>query len=60
MLSSAHGGPCALDGGLLLRSDVHRVFDRLLLTFDPVTWTSRVAPPLLDQYEGLRVLEGSR
>ncbi|WP_158373359.1 HNH endonuclease [Cellulosimicrobium cellulans] len=46
-----------LDGGLLLRSDVHRMFDRLLLTFDPVTWTSRVAPPLLDQYEGLRVLD---
>ena len=44
-------------GGLLLRSDVHRMFDRLLLTFDTATWTSRVAPALLDQYPGLRVLD---
>lgn len=44
-------------GGLLLRSDVHRMFDRLLLTFDPRTWTSRVAPALLDEYPGLRVLD---
>ncbi|HEY0186668.1 MAG TPA: HNH endonuclease signature motif containing protein [Cellulomonas sp.] len=46
------------DGGLLLRSDVHRLFDRLFITFDPVTWSSKVAPPLLRQYESLRPLDG--
>lgn len=45
------------DGGLLLRSDVHRMFDRLLLTFDPVRWESRVAPQLLDRFENLRGLD---
>lgn len=44
-------------GGLLLRSDIHRMFDRLLLTFDPTTWTSRVAPALLDEYPALRALD---
>lgn len=42
------------DGGLLLRADLHRMFDRLLLTFDATTWCSHVAPRLLDRYEGLR------
>ncbi|MFC4614249.1 HNH endonuclease [Cellulomonas algicola] len=45
------------DGGLLLRADVHRLFDRLLLTFDPATWRSRVAPALLDRHERLRSLD---
>lgn len=44
------------EGGLLLRADVHRLFDRLLLTFDPSTWRSRVAPSLLVRHETLRVL----
>lgn len=44
-------------GGLLLRADVHRLFDRLLLTFDPVTWQSHVAPQLLDRHEHLRTLD---
>jgi hypothetical protein len=45
------------DGGLLLRSDVHRLFDRLLISFDPSTWSSHVAPPLLDRYDSLRLLD---
>jgi hypothetical protein len=45
------------DGGLLLRADIHRMFDRLLLTFDPTTWSTHVAPQLLDRYEGLRLFE---
>ena len=37
--------PVHIDGGgLLLRADVHRLFDRLLLTFNPETWRSQVAP----------------
>ena len=46
-----------VDGGLLLRADVHRMFDRLLLTLDPETMTSQVAPSLLDRYENLRALD---
>ncbi|WP_426564285.1 HNH endonuclease [Angustibacter sp. McL0619] len=44
------------DGGLLLRADVHRLFDRLLLTFDPVTWRSCVAPALLERHEPLQAI----
>lgn len=43
--------------GLLLRADVHRLFDRLLLSVDPRSWRSRVAPGLLDRYPSLGVLE---
>lgn len=45
------------DGGLLLRADVHRMFDRLLITFDPATWRSRVAPGLLARHDRLQVME---
>ena len=45
------------DGGLLLRSDLHRMFDRLLLTFDPETWHTHVAPQLLDRYDGMRAFD---
>jgi len=48
------------DGGLLLRADVHRLFDRLVLTFHPRTWTTQVAPVLLDRHESLAVLDGRR
>ena len=44
--------------GLLLRADVHRLFDRLLLTIEPHTWQSRVAPPLLERYPLLADLHG--
>ncbi|WP_225755640.1 HNH endonuclease [Actinotalea sp. Marseille-Q4924] len=48
------------DGGLLLRADVHRLFDRLLVTFEPSTWTSRVAPVVLAAHPSLEALEGRR
>ncbi|MBD7919157.1 HNH endonuclease [Cellulomonas sp. Sa3CUA2] len=48
------------DGGLLLRADVHRLFDRLVLTFHPRTWTTQVAPVLLERHESLAVLDGRR
>lgn len=47
-----------VDGGLLLRADIHRLFDRLLLTFDPKDWRSHVAPPLLERHDHLRALDG--
>ena len=47
-----------VDGGLLLRADVHRLFDRLLLSFDPRDWRTEVAPPLLERHEHLRALDG--
>lgn len=43
--------------GLLLRADVHRLFDRLLLTVDPRHWHSRVAPGLLERYPALAALD---
>ena len=48
------------NGGLLLRADVHRLFDRLVLTFHPRTWTTQVAPTLLERHESLAVLDGRR
>ena len=35
-----------LDGGLLLRADIHRLFDAFLLTIDTTTWTVHLAPEL--------------
>lgn len=35
-----------LKGGLLLRCDLHALFDRRLITVDPETWTIRVTPEL--------------
>ncbi|MFS0703411.1 HNH endonuclease [Cellulomonas sp. 179-A 9B4 NHS] len=46
------------DGGLLLRADVHRLFDRLLLTIDPVHWRAEVAPVLRERHEHLDALHG--
>lgn len=34
-------------GGLLLRRDLHALFDKWLLAIDPADWTIRVAPKLL-------------
>lgn len=44
--------------GLILRADVHRLFDRLLLTIEPRRWETRVAPGLLERYPGLAPLDG--
>lgn len=44
-------------GGLLLRSDLHALFDRCLITIDPDTWSIQVAPDLM-RYPGLAALDG--
>jgi hypothetical protein len=44
-------------GGLLLRRDLHVLFDRHLITIDPDTWAIRVAPKLMS-YPDLAILEG--
>jgi HNH endonuclease len=44
-------------GGLLLRSDLHALFDRWLITIDPNSWTIDVAPQL-DEYPALAALRG--
>ncbi|QDW61956.1 HNH endonuclease [Oerskovia sp. KBS0722] len=48
-----------LQSGLLFRADVHRLFDRLVLTIDPMTWQARVDPGLLERFALLRDLSGS-
>jgi hypothetical protein len=46
-----------LRGGLLLRRDLHALFDRGLVTIDPTDWCIDVAPSL-DRYPLLRALRG--
>lgn len=43
--------------GLLLRADVHRLFDRMLLSVEPRSWRSRVAPGLVERYPTLGGLD---
>lgn len=45
-------------GGLLLRRDLHALFDRWLITIDPDTWSVQIAPDLR-QYPQLAALHGS-
>ncbi len=59
LYSYADHGEHHVDGGLLLRADVHRMFDRLLVTIDPESWHSVVAPPLLSRYPSLRQLDAA-
>ena len=62
VLDAAHLYPYAktphhdAEGGLLLRADVHRLFDRLVLTIDPKSWRARVDPALTDRFALLRDL----
>ena len=44
-------------GGLLLRCDLHALFDRELLAIDPDSWTIQIAPGLT-RYPGLAALDG--
>jgi HNH endonuclease len=44
-------------GGLLLRADLHALFDRWLITIDPDTWSIQIAPGL-KRYPGLAELDG--
>jgi DNA-directed RNA polymerase subunit RPC12/RpoP len=46
-----------LRGGLLLRCDLHALFDRWLVTIDPSTWSIEIAPEL-KRYPGLAELDG--
>lgn len=46
-----------LRGGLLLRRDLHALFDRELITIDPDSWTIDVAPSL-DSYPDISALRG--
>jgi hypothetical protein len=46
-----------LQGGLLLRRDLHALFDRELLTIDPADWTIDVAV-VLDRYPEISALRG--
>jgi hypothetical protein len=46
-----------IKGGLLLRCDLHALFDRWLITIDPDSWSIQVAPELM-RYPGLAVLDG--
>jgi hypothetical protein len=46
-----------LKGGLLLRCDLHALFDRWLITIDPETWSIQVAPELM-RYPHLAALDG--
>jgi ribosomal protein L37AE/L43A len=43
-------------GGLLLRCDLHALFDRWLITIDPDTWSIQVAPEL-KRYPDLAALD---
>jgi putative restriction endonuclease len=44
------GGPHAVDNGLLLRSDLHRLFDRGYLTVDPDDLRLRVSPRIRHEF----------
>jgi HNH endonuclease len=44
-------------GGLLLRCDLHALFDRWLMTIDPDNWTIQIAPELA-RYPSLAALAG--
>jgi ribosomal protein L37AE/L43A len=46
-----------VEGGLLLRRDLHALFDRWLITIDPDTWSIHIAPELM-RYPDLAALNG--
>lgn len=57
----AQQGPNRVDNGLLLRSDLHRLFDRGLVTIEPEPLTFGVSERIRDEYSNGRVyyeLEG--
>jgi hypothetical protein len=55
-LEAAHITPYSEDqaygtsNGILLRSDIHTLFDLFLLSVDPASWTVRIAPQLASSY----------
>ena len=46
----SHHGPNRVDNGLLLRSDLHRLFDRGLVTIEPERLTFKVSERIRDEY----------
>lgn len=58
-LEAAHITPFAdeqaysVSNGLLLRGDIHTLFDLLLLSIDPTTWAVHIAPHLSPSYAAL-------
>ena len=46
------------NGGLLLRADMHRLFDNLLLAVDPKILRARIAPIIVERYAGLKKYDG--
>ncbi|MBL7489318.1 HNH endonuclease [Frankia sp. AgB1.9] len=48
-----------LSGGLLLRRDLHALFDHFQVTIDAETWTVRVAPSLTGDFPDLAKLDGA-
>ncbi|MGN7247224.1 HNH endonuclease [Janibacter anophelis] len=57
LYSYAHTGKHYDDGGLLLRRDVHRLFDLGYLAVNPSGWTIDVSTELAD-YQGYVALQG--
>ncbi|MCA1791407.1 MAG: HNH endonuclease [Thioalkalivibrio sp.] len=51
----ARQGPNQVDNGLLLRSDLHRLFDRGLATVEPEHLTFRVSDRIREEYSNGRV-----
>lgn len=48
-----------VDEGMLLRSDIHRLFDAGLIAVDPVTMKVVVAPTIKEKYPDYGALEGT-
>lgn len=51
----AKQGPNSIDNGLLLRSDLHRLFDRGLVTIEPERLTLQVSERIRSEYSNGRV-----
>jgi hypothetical protein len=56
--SFAESGEHHLDGGLLLRRDIHSLFDAHLMTVNPSSWKVEIAPRL-HNYSTYRPLHGA-
>ena len=57
LYSYANVGVHRTDGGLLLRRDLHSLFDNFFITIDPVDWKVK-ADPYLKGFESYRHLDG--
>ena len=55
----ASGGPSTTQNGLLLRADLHSLFDLHLISVDPSTWTVLVNPKILKTDFGSKLFGAS-